>query len=216
MAYRSKSYLRKQLVLAVGRVIGSSDHDVCVDLAYELKSALRKINGLYDIVLAACRPGRPLGTILAREDYIDLVPRSLRTSQLITEIGTDVGEMIRGNQTEDDDNYFLADGECALTTAVSDTAHAFMATIATPEDLMKRNPGRNLETIARGIALSGPYLRRYAKLLSADHLLSTPNPGVPGVQVSDTFEVACLSDPDFASLIPGKVLREYYRRKSAE
>ena len=215
MAYRSKSYLRKQLVLAVGRVIGSSDHDVCVDLAYELKSALRKINGLYDIVLAACRPGRPLGTILAREDYIDLVPRSLRTSQLITEIGTDASE-VRSNQTEDDDYNYFIDGECALTIAMSDTAHAFMATIATPADLMKRNPGRGLETIARGIAISGPHLRHYTKLLSADHLLSTPNPGAPGVQVRDTFEVACLSDPDFASLIPGKVLREYYRRKSAE
>lgn len=214
MAYCSKSYLKKQLVLAVGRVIGSNDRDVCVDRACELKSALQKIGGLYDTVLDACRPSRPLGTILAREDYIDLVPRSLRTRQLITEIGADAS-MISSNQTDDDEGYFL-DGECALTIAMSDTAHAFMATIATPEDLMKRNPGRSLETIARGIAISGPYLSHYVKLLSADHLLSTANPGVPGVQVNDTFEVACMADPDFAGLIPEKVLREYYRRKSIE
>ena len=130
MAYCSKLYLKKQLVLAVGRVIGSSDRDVCVDRACELKSTLQKIGGLYDTVLDACRPSRPLGAILAREDYIDLVPRSLRTSQLITEIGADASE-VRSNQTEDDGYNYFIDGECALTIAMSDKAHAFMAPIAT-------------------------------------------------------------------------------------
>ena len=201
-------------MLAIGRVVSSDDRELCIDLAVDLKHALRPVAGLYDCVLAACRVNRPLGVILAREDYIDMVPRALRTRRLITEFSPD------GPGCEydaDDDNLaYILEGECAMTMSMSDNAHKFMATIATPEDLLKKTPRMaHSATIAYLIALCGPYLMYYTKLLTADHLLSGQD--LPdGESSTDTLEMAVKSDPEFARRVPEKVLREYYRRKSAE
>lgn len=146
-----------------------------------------------------------------------MVPRALRTRRLITEFSVEPADApARAMSDDDDDLICILNGECAMTMAMSDNAHKFMAAIAKPEDLMKKTPRVTYSgTIAYAIAMAGPFLMYYAKMLTADHLLSGQE--MPdGEPSTDTLGVAVASDPEFASRLPEKVLREYYRRKSTE
>ncbi len=196
---------------SIGRVIGSTARDDCMDAALELKQALRHIDGMFKSLISDSRTGRALGTLLAKDDCIHVVPKCLANRALITEFSRDIDNNPDGGH---DNVSLLIGGECALTMGVTEPACAFMASIATSDDLGLKCPDNS--TVAWRIARESDSLHYYSKLLTVDHLLDCPFNFDPVDTFGQAAQRATFAGRSIDNDFPAKLVRDYYRRKAQD